>query len=75
MRSTYYLCILLFWSLGFHQSFAQNFKDFSAINQTNGFNADILLIGNNNLSVDKTLPYNGSAYNDDVSMQYVDMAV
>ncbi|MFK7077334.1 T9SS type B sorting domain-containing protein [Flavobacterium oreochromis] len=73
MRSTYYLCILLFWSLGFHQSFAQNFKDFSAINQTNGFNADILLIGNNNLSVDKTLPYNGSAYNDDVSMQYVDI--
>ncbi|QYS91953.1 hypothetical protein JJC04_04775 [Flavobacterium covae] len=73
MRSSYYLCILLFWSLGFHQSFAQQFKPFSVVNQTNGLNADILLIGNNNLSQYSTLPYDGDEPNDRISMVYVNV--
>ncbi|QYS87948.1 hypothetical protein [Flavobacterium davisii] len=73
MRSSYYLCILLFWSLGFHQSFAQEFKPFSVVNQTNGLNADILLIGNNNLSQDAYLPYDDTEPNDRISMVYVNV--
>ncbi|WP_444671221.1 T9SS type B sorting domain-containing protein [Flavobacterium columnare] len=73
MRSSYYLCILLFWSLGFHQSFAQQFKPFSVVNQTNGLNADILLIGNNNLSQHSTLPYDGVVTNDRINLVYVNV--
>jgi gliding motility-associated-like protein/uncharacterized repeat protein (TIGR01451 family) len=53
-------------------SFAQNEKDFLP-RFDRDIKGDILLIGNNILSKDKTADFNDSGYNSDIDMQYVNI--
>ena len=73
MRSKYYLWILLFYLFSVNTISGQLLKSFTSVNQTNGLNADILLIGNNNLSTHKTNAYTGPAANQDLTLVEVDI--